>query len=90
MSCFRPVTYLDRTDVTQIRPMLYLGEDLVRETAARLQLPVVHNPCPADGATRRQEVKELVARLEGQYPKLREYVFSAMQRLPLPGWEAQE
>lgn len=86
LSCFRPVTYLDRTDVTQIRPMLYLGEDLVRETAARLQLPVVHNPCPADGATRRQEVKELVARLSGDYPRLKDYVFGSMQRLPLPEW----
>lgn len=66
--------------------MLYLGEDLVRETAARLQLPVVHNPCPADGATRRQEVKELVARLSGDYPRLKDYVFGSMQRLPLPEW----
>lgn len=90
LSCFQPVTYLDRMDITQIRPLLYCGEGMVRGAARRHSLPVVHNPCPADGNTRRQEVKELVARLEGQYPKLREYVFSAMQRLPLPGWEAQE
>ena len=86
LSCFQPVTYLDRTDITQIRPMLYCGEGTLRSAARRHQLPVVHNPCPADGATRRQEVKELVASLSRQYPRLKDYVFGAMQRLPLPHW----
>ena len=39
LSCFQPVTYLDRTGITQIRPMLYCGENLIRHTAQRLQLP---------------------------------------------------
>ena len=86
LSCFHPVTYLDRTDITQIRPLLYVSEATIRDAARRLALPVVHNPCPADGYTKRQEVKELIAGLEPQYPKLKEYVFSAMQRLPLPHW----
>lgn len=86
LSCFHPVTYLDRADVTQIRPLLYVSENMVREAAQRLALPVVHNPCPADGNTKRQEVKDLIAQLEERYPKLKEYVFSSMQRLPLPNW----
>jgi tRNA(Ile)-lysidine synthase TilS/MesJ len=57
LSCFQPVTYLDRTGITQIRPMLYCGEGLVRSAAAREGLPVVHNLCPANGSTKRQEVK---------------------------------
>ena len=44
LSCFQPVTYLDRTGITQIRPMLYCGENLIRHTAQRLELPVVENP----------------------------------------------
>lgn len=90
LSCFHPVTYLDRMDITQIRPLLYVSEAMVREAAQRLQLPVVHNPCPADGATKRQEVKDLIAGLEGQYPKLKAYTFAAMQRLPLPGWAVED
>ncbi len=86
LSCFQPVTYLDRMDITQIRPLLYCGEGMVRGAARRHSLPVVHNPCPADGNTRRQEVKELVARLSGDYPRLKDYVFGSMQRLPLPEW----
>lgn len=90
ISCFHPLTYLDRTDVTQIRPMLYISENMVKDAAKRLNLPVVHNPCPANGFTKRQEVKELIAELEDRYPKLKEYVFSSMQRLPLPNWEPRE
>ena len=86
LSCFQPVTYLDRTGITQIRPLLYCGEGMIRGAARRCELPVVHNPCPADGHTRRQEVKELVARLGEDYPRLKDYVFGAMQRLPLPEW----
>ena len=90
LSCFHPVTYLDRTDITQIRPLLYVSEAMIREAVPRLQLPVVHNPCPADGHTKRQEVKTLIASLEPQYPKLKESIFAAMQRLPLPHWAPRE
>lgn len=86
ISCFQPVTYLDRTGITQIRPLLYCGEAMVRGAAARAGLPVVYNPCPANGCTKRQEVKELVRDLDRQYPGLKSRVFGAMQRLPLPAW----
>lgn len=86
LSCFQPVTFLDRTGITQIRPMLYCGENLIRHTAQRLNLPVVENPCPANGNTKRQEIKELIYELQGRYPGLKARAFGAMQRLPLPEW----
>ena len=86
ISCFEPVTYLSRTGITQIRPMLYVGEQAVTRFAVREQLPVVHNTCPADKHTKRQEVKELIAALQAQYPDLKTKIFGAMQRLPLPQW----
>lgn len=86
LSCFQPVTYLDRTGITQIRPLLYCGESLIRNTAQRLELPIVKNPCPADGSTKRQEIKELIYELQGRYPGLKSRAFGAMQRLPLPEW----
>ena len=86
LSCFQPVTWLDRTEITQIRPLLYCGETLVQHTVQKLNLPVVHNPCPANGNTKRQEIKELIYELNGRYPHLKERAFGAMQRLPLPAW----
>lgn len=86
IGCFQPVTYLNRTDVTQIRPLLYCREDEIRRTAERLCLPVVHNPCPADGSSRRQEIKELIGQLEKTYPDLKQKLFGSIQRYPLYGW----
>ena len=86
LSCFQPMTYLDRTGVTQIRPMLYLSEKTVAHFAEAQGLPVVHNTCPADKSTKRQEIKELIYRLSADYPDLKSRIFGAMQRLPLPEW----
>ena len=86
LSCFQPVTYLSRMDVTQIRPMLYIGEKAVESFSKRQNLPVVENRCPADKSTTRQEVKDLLADLQKQYPDLKTKIFGAMQRLPLPEW----
>ena len=90
IACFEPVTYLSRSGVTQIRPMLYIGEKAVAHFAQERQLPVVHNTCPADKHTKRQEVKELIASMQVQYPELKTRVFGAMQRLPLPQWGIAE
>ena len=89
ISCFQPVTDLDRMGVTQIRPMLYIHEKTVDNFASRMELPVVENRCPVDKVTKRQEIKELVFELSKTYPDLKERIFGAMQRLPLPEWEPQ-
>ena len=87
ISCFQPVTYLDRTGVTQIRPLLYLTESMVRRFAEEQELPIVQNRCPADKNTKREEIKGLIAELRKSYPDIKDRVFGAMQRLPLPEWE---
>ena len=89
ISCFSPVTYLDRKDVTVIRPLLYAPERMVRACARSLALPIVENPCPANGNTKRQYVKELLRDLDREAPGLQERLFGAMQRLPLESWEKQ-
>ncbi len=89
ISCFQPVTDLDRMGVTQIRPMLYIHEKTVDNFATRMELPVVENRCPVDKHTKREEIKALVYELSNRYPDLKERIFGAMQRLPLPEWEPQ-
>lgn len=90
IGCFQPVTYLDRTGITQIRPLLYCREEEIRRVVRRLELPVVENPCPANGHSRRQEVKELIAGLEGRYPDIKQKLFGSLQRYPLYGWNLHE
>ena len=87
ISCFQPVTDLDRTGIIQIRPMLYIHEKTVDNFARRMELPVTENRCPVDKNTKREEIKQLIFDLSATYPDLRERIFGAMQRFPLPEWE---
>ncbi len=89
IGCFQPVTNLDRTGIIQIRPMLYIHERTVDNFASRMALPVLANRCPVDKTTKREEVKSLIFELSKTYPDLKERVFGAMQRLPLPEWGPQ-
>jgi tRNA(Ile)-lysidine synthase TilS/MesJ len=86
LNCFKPVTYMSRSDVTQIRPLLYIGELRAAKLAESLALPVVTSTCPMDRTSKRQEVKDLLNALSRTYPDLRSKIFGAMQRLPLDGW----
>ena len=87
LSCFRPVTFLDRSGVTQIRPLIYAGELKIANLAAELNLPIVENPCPEDRGSKRYEIKQLLSQLGTDYPDMKSKIFGAMQRLPLPGWD---
>ena len=89
IGCFQPVTNLDRTGIIQIRPMLYIHERTVDNFALRQNLPILENRCPVDKTTKREEVKRLVFDLSSTYPDLKERIFGAMQRYPLPEWEPQ-
>ncbi len=90
LSCFRPVTFLDRSGVTQIRPLIYAGEQKISNVAEALGLPIVENPCPQDKASKRYEIKKLLAELCADYPDMKSKVFGAMQRMPLPGWGVEK
>ena len=87
LSCFRPVTYMDRSGVTQIRPLVYAGEQKIANLAAALELPVVENPCPQDKSSKRYEIKKLLRGMSAEYPDMKSKIFGAMQRMPLEGWE---
>ena len=87
ISCFQPVTNLDRTGIIQIRPMLYIHEKTVDNFAQRQGLPVIQNRCPVDKQTKREEVKQLIYQLSQTYPDLKERIVGARQRFPLPAWE---
>ncbi|MFZ5975729.1 MAG: tRNA lysidine(34) synthetase [Bacillota bacterium] len=74
-----PRSYLDRTDLTLIRPMLYLPEKHINNTVRRLSLPVIHNPCPANGRTKRQDMKEFISSIAAQIPGAKEKMLHALQ-----------
>ena len=69
LGCFSPVTWLSRAQLTTIRPMIYVEERDIRALVKREGYPVYRNPCCADGNTKRQEIKELLERLERGKPR---------------------
>lgn len=83
---FSPVTYLDRMQMTVIRPLMYVDEADVIGFANRYELPICKNPCPADGQTRRAYAKNLVRQLSLENPGSRERMFSAIVNGKIPGW----
>jgi len=70
-STFSPLTYLDRSEITQIRPLYLVREKDIQKNANAMHLPILTNLCPMDKHTKREEVKQLIAELEKFNPKLK-------------------
>ena len=83
---FSPVTYLDRMDLTVIRPLMYMNEADVIGFVNKHNVPVVKSPCPADGHTKREYVKQLLRRLNLENPGVKERMFTAILSSNMKGW----
>lgn len=83
---FSPRTYLDRMDLTVIRPLMYVDEMDVIGFKNKYDLPVVKSKCPVDGYTKRQYAKELLRQLNAEHPGARERMFHAILTGNISGW----
>ena len=75
---FSPVTFLDRSGLTLIRPLMYLYEGDVKGFVKENELPVVKSPCPVDGTTKREYAKDLVNQLNRDHPGAKARMFRAI------------
>ena len=83
---FSPMSHLDRTNLTLIRPLLFAPEADVIGFAKKYELPVVKNLCPADGVTKRQETKELIKQINSEAPGFHTRLFSAIANGNIDDW----
>ena len=88
--CFSPVTYLDRSNIIVIRPLIYMNEADVVGFIRRYNIPVVKSPCPVDKKTKREYVHQLVRDLNKDIPSVRNRMFTAITDSDLPGWSDKE
>lgn len=79
MNTFKPVTYLDRIDITTIRPLIYITEDTIIESVKNNNLPVLKSPCPVDGKTKREFANGIVDDISSKVPNFRKRMLRAMQ-----------
>ena len=82
-----PVTYLEKSGLTLIRPLLYMRESDVVGFTNKAALPVVKSPCPADGKTRRKYVEELLRRIDRETPGAKNRIFPAIENGWLDNWK---
>ncbi|MEI5993064.1 tRNA 2-thiocytidine biosynthesis TtcA family protein [Candidatus Enterococcus mansonii] len=80
MASFEPISYLSKTDITLIRPLLYIEEKQIIQFVKREELPVIFNPCPVDKKTKREEIKHLVNGLAQNYPNIRDKFIMGMEQ----------
>lgn len=90
MSSFSPVTYLDRSDITLIRPLVLCREKEVERAVKELGIPVIESACPVDGLTERQRVTDMMQTLDGLCPDVALQTFQAMQRSGISGYGTDE
>lgn len=84
---FAPITYLDRMNITLIRPFLYVNEADIVGFKNLYELPVKKNPCPVDGYTKREYAKQLIRQINEESPGVKERLFHAVTDGPLPAWQ---
>ncbi len=87
VSCFSPITYLDKCGLYMIRPLIYVEEADIRRLAHRLNLPVWENPCVADGYTKRAEVKEKIKLLCAKDRDMKKRLYTAVKTSGIDGWK---
>ena len=77
---FQPKTYLDRTDLTVIRPLVYLREQEIVEAIQYHGMQPIKSSCPIDGNTKRETIKRLVADLTEKNPLIYDHLAAAMRK----------
>ena len=74
-------SYLSRTDLHIIRPMIYIDEQNIKTFIKNSNIPIVENPCPANGFTKREYMKELTYSLEKDIPGLKNNLLNSLSNI---------
>lgn len=91
ISTFSPVTYLARKDIYIIRPFVYIREKDIIGACRKNNIPIVENPCPANGYTSRQYIKELIKKIKKDVPEAESNIFGAIMNIDeLNIWDKEQ
>lgn len=79
INTFKPVTYLTRKQIYNIRPFIYVQEKQIKEVVKKHNIPVVENPCPMDKQTKREEIKQIMKYIYKKVPKGKERILHSIK-----------
>ena len=86
ISTFAPVSYMDRSKMTLIRPLIYVSEKQTNSFIKRKEITIMPKACPMDGFSKREEIKQLLYNLSKQIPHVRANMYGAIKRNKIKGW----
>ena len=80
INTFSPVSYMDRSQITLIRPLIYTPEKEIKSYVKKNNISVMPKVCPMDGVSKREDMKQLIFSLSKNIPMVRANLFGAIQR----------
>lgn len=90
ISTFAPKSYMDRSQITLIRPLIYAPEKYIRNFTRKNNIPVMKKVCPIDGNSKRESMKNLLFEFQKNIPTVRANLYGAIKRGHLNGWEKEQ
>lgn len=87
MSTFAPVSFMDRTGITVIRPLIYTPEKDTKRFVKKNNITVMPKCCPMDGKSKREDMKQLIYTLSKDIPMIKANLFGAIKRSNIKGWK---
>lgn len=84
---FSPTSYMDRSKITLIRPLIYTQEKEIKRFIKKEQIETMSKCCPMDGSSKREEMKELINGFREEIPQIKENLLGAIQRSGIDGWK---
>ena len=87
LSTFSPVSYMDRSNITLIRPLVYASEKEIKKFIKRNNIKVMNKNCPMDGVSKREYMKNLLYKLTVEIPNVRANLMGAIKRAEINGWK---
>ena len=86
---FSPVTYLSRSNIYLIRPMIYVEEKQIKSVINKSDFKIMNKCCSQDGFTKREYMKDLFKKLILDIPNVRSNIFGAIKRSNIKGWNIE-
>ena len=89
LNTFSPISYMSRSEITAIRPLIYIPEKDIRKYVKRSDTTVMPKVCPNDGNSTREDMKELIEKLHEKLPYIRSNMLGAIERNNINGWKVK-
>lgn len=89
ISTFAPTSYMDRSKITLIRPLIYAPEKEIRNFIKRNNITIMQKSCPMDGVSKREDMKKMIKDLKVDIPHIRANLYGAIKRSNIKGWKGE-